>query len=456
MEAPDRTYNLGTALNAIRRRRALIAIVTVIVAAGGLAISLLQDDRYTAHASVLPQDLNFDQQAFRSKIVTFQDNALTTLAQAGLGSVDDVAARASEVLGGALSRSQISDDVDLHPNVDTNLLNIDATASSPELAARLANAYARSMIDVRREENAHTIAHARSSSQKTLRSLPADSESAHRLRAQLDDLRTFEDLQTGGLQQVGTAVVPETRSSPKPVLSTFAGGIAGLLIGISMALVLERTRPRLSSPADLERALGAPTLGTMEASGGGGRVEDLQMLRTRMLHGSDGSHPSSVLIVPLEDEPAGGLAVDISNAAAAGGMRTLRIEADLRTGEAPDGPGLAELLGAQAEASGVTHRGEAGATADRIAPGQRVADPAAILGRPSMRALIASESAEYELVVLVAPSPLLYPDAIPLLAAVDAIFVAVKPDAEEGRCEALRDRLADLGATPSGSILLGN
>ena len=454
MEEPHRTFDLGTAIRAIRQRIALVLAATVLMALGGLALAATQDEVFTASTTVLAQDAGFDQQAFGTETVVLQTDALGPFTEAELGSLNTVAARTSRILGGEPGPGEIEDAVEVEPDPDAGVISVEAESPTADGAAALANSYAEAMIEVRRQMLIATIEDARQVAESRLKTLEPDSQSAKRLEEQLDRLATFEDLQTGDLVKVNSAVAPADPTRPKPILSAFAGGIAGLLIGIALALILERARPRLGSARDAERALGLPVIAEVGTGHGQTVGEAVRMLRTRLLSGRGDEPLRSILILPVDREPAARLASELADSAAAAGLRTLLIDANLRTEGEAGRPSLSEVL--TGAGSAPTRTPEAGGErAARIGPGGPVEDPAAVLGRPSMRALIESAVGDHDLVVLSAPSPVRHPDAIPLLDLVDDVVIAVEPGADERCCSDLSRLLQDLQTRPSGAVLLG-
>ena len=453
MEGDPRTYDLRTALRAVRRRAPLIIAVALAVAAGGFIYSLLAEKTYTAEATVLARDPNFAQRAFGSKVLLTQPQAPTPFKEAKLAELEEVAGRAAAKLGAdGPSPSEIRDAVDVVTDADSSVLTVQAEWSTPQTAASIANAYAAAIVATRREANVAVIERARATAEQQLSKLDSGSPEAAQLQQTLAELETFEALQTGDVEQVHRAAAPADPSSPRTLTNTVGGGVAGLLLGIALALLLERARPVLGSRREVERLMGAPVLAELSGTSTP-ESQELRLLRTRLLHRAGAEPPRSLLVTPLADERAGELAANLADSAASGGIRCVLVDADIRADR--DGGGLVALLEGDAARPDVVEIGAGGTRADRVASG-RHADAAALLGRRDSAEALTALFESYELAVVSAPSPLREADAIPLLRLVDAVLVVVAADAELERCRELRETLASAGRPARGLVVVGS
>ena len=122
-------------------------------------------------------------------------------------------------LGGDLSYQQVSQDVDVEADRDSEGISVTATASDARLAAELANSLARN-ANPRLQGDAELLARAR---------------------------------------------VPESPSSPKIARNTAVGAVLGLMLGAVLALLVARLDRRVRSVEELEGAVG-PLIGTIPTS----------------------------------------------------------------------------------------------------------------------------------------------------------------------------------------------
>ncbi len=78
-------------------------------------------------------------------------------------------------------------------------------------------------------------------------------------------------------QIVARALPSDSPSGPPRRLLEIAGLLAAVLTGVAVALTRERLRPRILTPADLERAAGVPVLGRLPASSQLSRGETVEV-----------------------------------------------------------------------------------------------------------------------------------------------------------------------------------
>lgn len=78
-------------------------------------------------------------------------------------------------------------------------------------------------------------------------------------------------VQSQGASVVAPATRPDVADPSRLPLDLILGAIAGLILGIGLAVILETMRPTLVGRVAIERALGAPVFGVMNASAPGDR-----------------------------------------------------------------------------------------------------------------------------------------------------------------------------------------
>jgi capsular polysaccharide biosynthesis protein len=126
---------------AVRRRWHLIAICIVLVTGAAVVFSLIQRDKYTASASLLFQNTQFDQELFGSNFTAGAvDPTREAATNIDLVSLPTVASRTAATLHEPveLIRSEIS----VTGSGQADVAKISATDSLPSRAAAFANAYA--------------------------------------------------------------------------------------------------------------------------------------------------------------------------------------------------------------------------------------------------------------------------------------------------------------------------
>jgi capsular polysaccharide biosynthesis protein len=191
-------------LEALRRRKEIVAIFTVAVPAAVLVASLLEDPAYEATATVLVRA--------QGGAGVSADDAIE------LAETDEVVERTGEKLGGVDS-DYISERVVIEGGEGREVFTVQGTGSFPEYAARLTNSFAAEFVEY---------------SNGLGETFPAEAEVAER------------------------AVPPDTQASPRTVRNTLIGVGAGFLLGVVIALLWESFSGRRARPAPATTSPGPP------------------------------------------------------------------------------------------------------------------------------------------------------------------------------------------------------
>jgi tyrosine-protein kinase len=408
-------------IESIRRRKALVAICTLAVAAGVLVVSLLEDPVYEAQASVL-LSASDDSQLSPTQALAFSD-------------ADQVARSTGEELGG-IDPASIVERTELSQGDAPDLLTVTAEAVAPVSASQLADTYAEQFVSF------------------------------------VDDLPDFR----GRAEVVEKAVPPDGPESPQTVRNTLLGALAGLLLGIVAAFAWARLDRRVRAARELAGIVGAPLLGTIPKSQSLALDEGLRelppadaeafrMVRVSIRHLEVDREIRTVVLTSAE--PGDGkttVAFGLAAVAATSGERVLLIEADMRRAalEAivpPPPVGLSSVLDGGADlleavsAIEVSTGADASGAVDVVHAGPASPDPTRLLESERMIELLDGAEREYDLVVVDTPPARMLPDAIPLVGRVDGVVVIVRlgRDRHEDLRE-LRDRLRQLHAPPIGAV----
>ena len=290
------------------RRAPLIVACTLLTAGAALVFSLLQTKQYTADASLLFRNPGFDQRLSGSSSPNVDPTreAATNISLVSLGAVAD---RTAAALGGGLTGGEISSKVSVQSEGQSDVVSVQATDHNPQVAATIANAFAESYIVFRRDADRRKVQQAVNLVKADFARLsPAAQQSVEgqSLQKQISQLSTLEALQTGNAELVQRATPPGSPSSPKTARNTILGLTLGLLLGIGVALLLERLDRRLRQPKDFEEALGLPVLTVVPESKVLARSVDgmgelstsdaFQMLRARLRYFNVDRDINSVLV----------------------------------------------------------------------------------------------------------------------------------------------------------------
>ena len=396
-----------------------------------------------------------------------------------------MAARTAALLGGGLTAERVAASVSVAGRGESNVVEVGVQASSPVLAARIANTYVRQFV---REQQASNRVYYRSALALVRRQLAALSPKQRvgpdglALQDRAQTLGLLEELDYGNVQVAQEAVVPVSPSSPKTSKDTLLGGLLGLLIGVALAFGVERMDRRVRTPGELERIYGLPLLGVVPKSAAVGRAagkdgrrpvlpavvaEAFGLIRARLrFFGVQRPLRSVVIASPVAGEGKSTIARHLAQAAAQLGGRVLLLEVDLRQptlagqlGLEP-GPGLVDVLLGTVRMSEAVRPvalqtpGVGGRTLDVLLAGSvSPPNPAELLESHAMSAVLDQAQSAYDLVVIDCPPLNAVSDAYPLLSRVDGvILVGWVGRSRTDAAQQLRQTLAASGAPLLGVI----
>jgi capsular polysaccharide biosynthesis protein/Mrp family chromosome partitioning ATPase len=161
----------------------------------------------------------------------------------------------------------------------------------------------------------------------------------------------------------GKALTPSSPSSPNVPIIVGLGFLAGLTIGLIAAIVLERTRPRVRTAADVRRIAGLPLIAQLPPAlsrkwmfGDGVAPDGVQTsvrnAASNLRAISRGQLPPVIALVPVGSRPARASSrIGIARGLANTGRMVVLIESDInaqkvsRLPVVDETPGLAEVLG---------------------------------------------------------------------------------------------------------------
>ncbi len=247
----------GRYLRALTEHWPYIAGTIALAVAAAVFFVYAADKRYEAGADVLvtpvPSDTFVGVPLFRES-----DISRSVVAAARIAKSPQIIARAKQRLGFQGEREELLGHVAVAPQEQSSILTITGKVTTAAEAARIANTFADVLIAERTAQLQREVrlAIARLSGQLAeVRARAADSEQAAALAQRLSDLRTLVGARDPTLQIVSRAVPPESQVWPRPVLSVAVALLAGLLLGMGIAVALEVVNPLVLTESDvLERA----------------------------------------------------------------------------------------------------------------------------------------------------------------------------------------------------------
>lgn len=471
-EPPTRDgIDLASTLRILRRRAWIVVLCVLLVAGGIYAYSSRQPKSYVASAKLLFGDPSLDQSIVmpnvRPQSIDPDREAATNL---GLVEVRPVAARTAKALAGGLTPQSVARRITVTAEGRSNFVSIEATASAPAAAARLATTYAEEYIAYRRSRARAQIRDAQAVIRVRLATLARITREARllpqsrlsqeqssaldeerTLRQQENQLSVLASLQSGGAELVEPALPPRSPAAPQTVRNTALGGVLGLLLGLCLAFLFERFDRYVKEPSQLRGRFHQPVLGRLPNSRalrrptkyiGAGlpamAAEAFRLLWANIRFYDTGRDIRSLLVTsPVPREGKTTVALHVGATAASTGTRTLLIEADLRhpslariLGMPPE-PGLVEVIHGEVALEDAVRWVKLPPVAglapyDTLLAGRPFRNPPVLLESPAFRNLLEEAQETYGLVVIDTPSTAFVSDAIPLLTKVSGVLVVTR------------------------------
>jgi capsular polysaccharide biosynthesis protein/Mrp family chromosome partitioning ATPase len=496
-------------LRVVKANRWLIAIMAITFAGAALAFSLSQQKTYTATSTLefrdVMQDLNLI--GGRGAASTLPSQLAATNSK--LVNTPAVAERVKRDLKSPLSVSSLQASISTSVGSQTNLVSLQAQADDPQLAADLANSFARQTKLVAERQTRAQIDQAVRTLEKQGKGIPNfDLTYTGQLAAQLQAARAIAE----PVRIVENAEAPSSPSSPNPTRNTILGLLVGLTLGLIVAFIRDSLDRRLRGTDEVHEELGMPVVGKVSETALGKvgfgvngaapvmdpDLESFRILRTNLEYLRQDRPLKSLLVTSgRPEEGKSTVAASLACTAALSGRRTLLVECDVRRPSLADRlginrtPGLTDYLMGAAKPQDVvqtvdleeprnlsngTHKAAAEPTIESAgpsagtpaAPGQTVgtlvcvtagsnpSHPAELLGSERFREFLESVTEAYEIVVI---------DSSPLLSVVDALQIAPEVDGvivcarvsqtTRDEARAVRAALDRLPERPMGAVMTG-
>lgn len=477
----DEPYVL-TLLRAVGRRWYLVLACALIAPAVAWAITLTQEEKYSASSSLLFRESYLSNTLFgQSVFAPALDPARAGQTNLELVALAAVSRRTAEALDEGLTAGDIQSRIGVDAGTDADLVDITATDEDAERAARIANAYASEFVEFRREADRRQVVEAQALIERQISALPTEvAGRGNALRRRAEELGVLAALQTGNAELVQEAVPPDAPSSPRPKRNIALGFVLGLILGCGLAIFLDRVDRRMRTPDDITDLLELPLLGAIPRSrslrrgAASSAVERegvaFQMLRTNLRYFNVDRQLESVMVTSAAaGDGKTTVAWFLAVIDAMAGHRVLLIEADLRNpalrhlvGTGPT-RGLAEVLVHEldfeeaVQTVSVRESGDSDSpdhTVDVLFAGWTPPNPAQLIESDGMQSLLRKAEKEYDLVIVDTPPLPVVSDAIPLVNQVSGVVVVARLlKNTRNALETLRGQLVNLGAPTLGVVI---
>ena len=364
------------------------------------------------------------------------------------------------------------------PVGQSTLVAVQADASSPVFARKLANAFARERIATSTAVLHAALAVLIPSLQARVAAIPlAERDGPGTVGDELIEMQGYlhGSDPTLGIAQI--ASLPSAPYTPKKKLSLLAGLLGGLLLGVGAAFAYNALDPRLRREEQLRSVIGAPVLARipreplvrkrrplLPAELSFVSHEGYRRLRTTLASRSTNGVARAFLVTgsaPSEGKTT--TAINLAFALAQSGVRVILIEADLRRPTIASSLGLepsfgtAEVLTGEVELSDALMPVTIDGVTLRVLPAARAGDDLAErLSYSVARDLIADAKELADFVVIDSPPLTAVVDALPLAQFADEVLVVARLGRSRlNKLEDLVELLDQQGAAVSGVVLVG-
>lgn len=271
------------------------------------------------------------------------------------------------------------------------------------------------------------------------------------------------------------ASAPASPTWPSIPLFLAAGAFAGLLLGISLALIVNALDLRVRTARQVEAIIEAPLLGTIprtrsidsdsvidEATRRSSFGESLRALRTNLTFVDIGGSPRRCILVTSAVPSEGKSTISLTLAAsiAGTGKTVILVDADLRASRLSErlgieaGVGLTDVLLGRASAADLLQPVGTDGTFRILAAGQIPPNPAELLGSSTFEDVLDNlrELADY--VIIDAPPVLPVADALVLAHLADGVLFVVGADrVKRPQVANARDALQRVQAPLLGTVV---
>jgi len=471
---------LGPYLRAIRAHRTLVTIVALAAIVAAVLWIVLRSASYEATANLLINPLPQEDQTFLGLPLLRDSGDPTRTAQtaATLVRSSGAADRTARALGGDWTPRKVLDSISVTPEGESNILAITAKADGADEAKRLADTFARSAIEVRRDNLTQLIRPELTRLEARLDTLAEGTEARANATERIAELEAVRDGGDPTIAQSQSAQRPDSPTGlPAPAIILLAA-LAGFTLGSGGALLLELTERRIRNEEEAVALYPLPVLARIpllkssqlrgrQASGWHMLPAVREAFRTLMIQ--LGPHPEGRAHVIMVTSASTGdgkttSAVNLAAAAAASGDPVILLDFDLRK------PDVGRTLGVQAgtELTGLLQPGTQLRDLLSPAPGlpalsvltTSVAEGDVALVEALSRRLpeLIADARELCNYVVLDTAPIgEISDALRLVSDVDNIVVVTRPgNTNRANFEMMRDLLERTAYTPAGFLVIGD
>lgn len=249
-------------LRAVRHHRWLLVLTTLLALGAAGAYLAHRKPRYETTAQILVTPLPQADDALIGLPLIRDSGDPTRTLQTAASLIDSpqAASAAAQAVGGPWTRAAVESAVKVEPQGQSDIVAVTAKAGSPQLAASLANAYARGAIAAREATLRRAVGFALQQVQARRRAAGTDPTLQANLAAQQSQLGTLRNGNDPTLAISSPADVPTSPVGASKATILVLAFVAGLAIGLGAALLLELLDRRVREEEEIVQLLRVPVL----------------------------------------------------------------------------------------------------------------------------------------------------------------------------------------------------
>lgn len=467
----DREGALAPYLRAVQAHKIVFVVVVLAAVAAAGIYTQTSTKEYSSTAQILVTPIAQDNTSFIGLNLLRESGDPTRTVQTAAALIETraIADAAAEELGDGRTGEQILNEVSVQPEGESNVIDITATATSPDEATRTANAFAKSALGVRNEILHEQIV-------EEIERLEAGPKLGSEQERRIASLKTIENRGDPTMQLAQTASGSGSPTGASAPLVIGLALIAGLALATGTAVVLEMAERRIRDEDEAVELFPNPILARVpllsraqkRALGDGNWImpptvrEPFRMLMAQLQRESD--HRTILLTSGSTGDGKTTSSINLAMTTALAGHPTILVDTDFRK------PGVSDALNIQPT---VMRNEMADPNALEAAlqqvPGVehlRVLAPAVV--DPSddeliedfserMPAMLKEAAKLAEFVIVDTPPLGEISDALRIAPAADEVIIVVYPgNTNRANYEILRELLDRAGDRPLGLLVIGD